>query len=182
MTVAKTKPELSRRARQDLLPEACPAEASFRDGGSHEVFPTGWRKFPRRFGFEPCAPTVDDGENMSSPHEDTAVERVISDHAAAKRRLDTLVNEAKEVGTRFERLGHALRAHPVQTVIGLPEEVSDSRSDWDVVPGHLLPSIKELTALTEDIREAARRVDDLRERLILMGRADLVEAPGEFFQ
>jgi hypothetical protein len=51
----------------------------------------------------------------------------------------------------------------------------------DIVPSHPLPRIEGLVALTDDIRAAALNVDELRERLILMGRADLVEQPDGFF-
>jgi hypothetical protein len=44
----------------------------------------------------------------------------------------------------------------------------------------VVPRIESLVTLTNDIREAALTVDDLRERLILRGRADLVEPNGFF--
>jgi hypothetical protein len=50
------------------------------------------------------------------------------------------------------------------------------------VPSHPLPSIEHLTSLTNDIRAVGARVEELRERLILMGHADLVEQPNGFFQ
>jgi hypothetical protein len=49
------------------------------------------------------------------------------------------------------------------------------------VPSHPLPRIESLVTLTNDIREAALKVEELRERLILRGRADLVEQPNGFF-
>lgn len=119
---------------------------------------------------------------MSGQHEDTAVERVASDYAATKRQLDTLMDEARNVGARFERLGHALFAHPMRTIIGTERPVSEDRREWDMVPDDPLPTIETLAALTDDIRETTRRTHVLRERLILMGRADLVQQRDEFFK
>jgi hypothetical protein len=123
---------------------------------------------------------------MSGQHQDTAVDRVISDYATARRALDALLNQARDFGARFERLGHGLSAHPMRIIIGtqaqVRDDLGDDLSEWDVIPSHPLPSIEKLVALTDDIRETARRVDDLRARLILMGRADLVQEPGEFFE
>ena len=119
---------------------------------------------------------------MSGQQQDTALELAISDYATARRALDALLNQTRDFGARFERLGHGLSAHPMRIIIGTQAQVSDDLSEWDVIPGHPLPSIEKLVALTDDIRETARRVDDLRERLILMGRADLVQEPDEFFE
>ena len=66
-------------------------------------------------------------------------------------------------------------------IIGLAKRFGDAATDLDIVPGHPLPRIESLVTLTNDIREAALKVDDLRERLILMGRADVVEQPDGFF-
>jgi hypothetical protein len=38
-----------------------------------------------------------------------------------------------------------------------------------------------LVALTNQVRAVSAQVDELRERLILMGRADIVEQPDGFF-
>jgi hypothetical protein len=114
------------------------------------------------------------------PHEGD-LGRVFSEYAEAKRRLDALVKEAGELGERFERLGHGLSAHPRRMIIGLPDRFIEDPSKWGVVPSHPLPRIESLVALTHDIREASLKVEDLRERLILMGRADLVEQPDGFF-
>ena len=119
---------------------------------------------------------------MSGQYQDATVERVISDYARARRELDALLDQARNFGARFVRLAHALSMHPTRMIIRTQDQVSNDLSEWDVIPSHPLPSIEQLTALTEDIREAARRVDDLRERLILMGRAHLVQEPDEFFE
>jgi hypothetical protein len=119
---------------------------------------------------------------MSDQPENPAIERVISDYATARSELDALLNQARDLGARLGRLAHALSAHPMRMIIRTPDQVSDDLSEWDVIPSHPLPSIADLAAMTDDIREAARRVDDLRERLILMGRADLVQEPDEFFE
>jgi hypothetical protein len=115
------------------------------------------------------------------PHEETDLGRVIRDYTDAKRRLDRLVKEAGELGERFARLAQGLSAHPRRMIIGLLARPDDA-TEWDVVPSHQLPRIERLAALTSDIREAALKVDDLRERLILMGHADAVEQPDGFFQ
>ena len=107
--------------------------------------------------------------------------RVISEYAAAKERLDALVKEAGELGERFKRLAHGLSAHPRRMIIGLPDRLIEDPSEWDVVPSHPLPRIESLVTLTNEIREASLKVEELRERLILMGRADLVEQPDGFF-
>jgi hypothetical protein len=108
--------------------------------------------------------------------------RMVQAYADARRRLDALVNEAGELGERFERLAHGLSAHPTRLIIGLPGGFAGDATELDVVPSHPLPRIESLATLTDDIREAAIRVDALRERLILMGHADAVEQPDEFFQ
>jgi hypothetical protein len=114
------------------------------------------------------------------PHE-RDLGRVFSEYAETKRGLDALVKEANEVGERFERLGHGLSAHPRRMIIGLPDQLIEDPSGCDVVPSHPLPGIERLVALTHDIREASLKVEDFRERLILMGRVDLVEETDGFF-
>jgi hypothetical protein len=93
-----------------------------------------------------------------------------------------LVKEAGELAERFERLAHGLSARPGRVVVGIPDERVENPSEWDIVPSHPLPSIEHLTSLTNDIRAVGARVEELRERLILMGHADLVEQPNGFFQ
>jgi hypothetical protein len=107
---------------------------------------------------------------------------VLGDYSVAKRRLEALLNEASNAGERFERLAHGLLAHPRRVVIGAPDPFGDEANEWDVVSNESLPPIERLMALTDDIRETARRVNDLRERLILLGHADVVQQPDEFFQ
>ena len=119
---------------------------------------------------------------VSREHEEADLGRVIWDHAEARRRLDALLQEAGDQGERFERLAHGLSAHPKRMIIGLPGRFTENPSEWDIVPSHPLPSIERLATLTDEIREASQKVEDLRERLILMGRADLVEQPDGFFQ
>ena len=117
----------------------------------------------------------------SGQHEEADVGRVIWEYTEAKRRMDALVNEAGELGERIERLAHGLSAHPRRMIIGLPDRFADDATEWDIVPSRPLPRIESLVTLTNDIREAALKVDDLRERLILMGRADLAAQPDGFF-
>ena len=67
-------------------------------------------------------------------------------------------------------------------IIGVPARFTETPSEWDIIPSHPLPSIERLIALTNEIREANQEVEELRGRLILMGRVDLVEEPDGFFQ
>ena len=48
--------------------------------------------------------------------------------------------------------------------------------------GSALPSIGRLVTLTDDIRKASQKAEELCERLILIGRADLIEQPDGFFR
>jgi hypothetical protein len=109
------------------------------------------------------------------------IERVASGYTEARRRLDALVQEAHKFGERFERLAHGLSAHPGRMIVGVPDEFIESPGEWDIVPSHPLPSIERLVWLTNEIRDVGATVEELRERLILLGRADLVEQPNGFF-
>ena len=106
---------------------------------------------------------------------------VIWEYSETRRRLDGLVQEARELGEHLERLGQGLSGHPARLIVGLPDPFLEDPSEWDIVQGHVLPSIDRLLALTNQIREAGAQVEELRERLILMGRADVVEQPDGFF-
>lgn len=117
--------------------------------------------------------------SVSSPA--TADDTVISEYAASKRRLDRLLEEAAELGERLQRLGHGLSAHPARMVIASPHQLIDHPDEWDVVTLQSLPTIGTLITVTDDIRDTAHRVEDLRERLILMGRSDVIEQPDGFF-
>ena len=126
-----------------------------------------------------AAATVDGA--VLSEHREPDVDRMMWEHVNAKRRLDALVQEAGDLGERFERLAHGLSAHPGRMIIGLADRFTENPSEWDIVPSHPLPSIERLVALTNDVREANQKVEELRERLILLGRGDLVEQPDGFF-
>jgi hypothetical protein len=106
---------------------------------------------------------------------------VIGEYSEARRRLDGLVQEARELGERLERLGQGLSVQPGRLVVELPDSLLVDPTEWDIVPGHPLPSIDRLAALTNQIREVGAKTEELRERLILMGRADVVEQPDGFF-
>jgi hypothetical protein len=118
---------------------------------------------------------------MSGQHEEADVGPVMWQYTEANRRLETLVSEAGELGERFERLAQGLSAHPGRMIVGLPNRFIENPSDFEIVPSHPLPSIERLVALTNEIREVSAMVEELRERLILMGRADLVEQSNGFF-
>jgi hypothetical protein len=107
---------------------------------------------------------------------------VIWEYTEARRRLDGLAQEARELGERLERLGQGLSGHPARMIVGLPDPFLEDPSEWDIVPGHHLPSIDRLVALTNQIRAVSATVEELRERLILMGRGDVVQQPDGFFQ
>ena len=108
-------------------------------------------------------------------------EPVIREYTEARRQLDGLVQEARELGERLERLGQGLSRHPGRLIVGPLDPFLVESSEWDIVPGHPLPPVDRLVALTNQIRAASAKVDELRERLILMGRADVVGQPDEFF-
>jgi hypothetical protein len=114
-------------------------------------------------------------------YEGSDIERVIAAYREARGRQEALVKQAGELAERFERLAHGLSARPGHVIIGLPDERIENPSEWDIVPSHPLPSIEQLIALTNDIRAVGARVEELRERLILMDHADLVEQPNGFF-
>ena len=106
---------------------------------------------------------------------------VIREYTEARRQLDALAQEARELGERLERLGQGLSGHPARMIVGLPDPFLEDPSEWDVVPEHHLPSIDRLVALTNQIRAVSATVEELRERLILMGRGDVVKQPDGFF-
>lgn len=105
---------------------------------------------------------------------------VIREYSAARRLLDDLMEEARQLGEELERIGQALSRHPGRLVVG-PDPLLVDSSQWDIVPRHPLPSMDRLVALTDQIREAGAKVEELRERLILLGRADVIEQPYGFF-
>jgi hypothetical protein len=115
-------------------------------------------------------------------HEEPDLDRVVARYHDAQNRLDSLVDEASELAERLEQLAHGLSTRPRHLVIGLPDETLENPSEWDIVPSHPLPSIEQLAALTDNIRAEGARVEELRERLILMGHAHLVEQRDGFFQ
>lgn len=110
------------------------------------------------------------------------VDAVISDYSASRQRLARLLDEAADVGERLERLGHGLSAHPARMVIESERRVIDRPDELDVVIVHSLPEIGSVITLTDEIRDTARHVEELRERLILIGRPDVVEQPDAFFR
>ena len=123
-----------------------------------------------------------------APAGDRAEERVRGDprsviweYTETRRRLDGLMQEARELGERLERLGQGLSGHPGRMIVGLPSSSVEDPSEWDIVPSYPLPPIDRLMALTNQIRAVGAKVEELRESLILMGRADVVEQPDGFF-
>lgn len=125
-------------------------------------------------------PSVGEGL-LQQPDGEGDVSRVAAAYKVAKSHQAALVREAGDLGERFERLAHGLSTHPGHVIIGIPDQRIEEPSEWDVVPSHPLPSIEQLVTLTNDIRTVSARVEDLRERLILMGHSELVEQPNGFF-
>jgi hypothetical protein len=91
------------------------------------------------------------------------------------------VNEAGELGERFKRLAHGLYAHPRRMLIEPLDRSTEDPTEWEIVPSDPLPRIENVVTLTRSIREVSATVEELRERLILLGRADVVQQPDHFF-
>ena len=127
----------------------------------------------------PGAPTVEGAVDKSFVERDA--DRVHAQYRDALNRLDRLVGEANDIAGRFERLAQGLSRHPAGVIAGLPGTNFENAGEFEIVPFHSLPSIDQLAALTEHIREEGARVEELRERLILLGHADLVKQPNGFF-
>lgn len=118
---------------------------------------------------------------IEEPQEERDLDRVVARYRDATNRLDSLVDEASEFAERLERLAQGLSMRPGHMVIGLPDKSLENPSEWDIVPSHPLPSIEQLAALTDNIRAERAQMEELRERLILMGHAELVEQRNGFF-
>jgi uncharacterized protein with GYD domain len=110
------------------------------------------------------------------------VDEAARQYAEATKRFDELTREAKVIGDRLSALAQGLSSYPERVVIGIPGQAVDSPEPDRVISGEPLPSMEHLVALTTAIRDTARRIDALRERLTLMGRADLVQAHARFFE
>lgn len=118
---------------------------------------------------------------MAGGHTEAHADDVVAEYKKTYARLEALVRDADDLGERLERLAHGLSAHPAKLIIGSPDRLIENPSDWDIVPTHPLPSMEHLALLTDEIREVSRKVEGLRERLILTGHADVVERPDGFF-
>ena len=114
--------------------------------------------------------------------QEAVIGHLLSEYTAARRRLGALRKEAVDVGERLEKLGHALSTHPTRMIIGTPSLVAEDRGVLEVVTSQPLPTIDALTRLTGEIRKTAQRVDELTERLILLGRGDVIEQPDGYFK
>ncbi len=119
---------------------------------------------------------------MSELHDESDTGRVVTGYRDAERRLSVLMREADELSERLGRLARGLAARPHRLVIGIPDERIATPGEWEIVPGHPLPSIEHLIALTDEIRAVGATLESLRERLVLMGHADLVAQPDRFFR
>jgi hypothetical protein len=110
------------------------------------------------------------------------VDELVREHAEAGRQLDELTKQAKNIGERLAVLAEGLSSYPERVLIGSPERPASDSRGYLAVSGLPVPSIESLAALTARIRQAAERVRDLRERLILAGRKDVVGEPDGFFK
>jgi len=119
---------------------------------------------------------------MSPEQQESAVGDIVSDYREATRRLEVLLEDAEDIGGRLLRLGHGLSAHPTRMIIGAESRAIEEPSEWEIFPRHPLPTLDDLIKLTDDIRETQQTVEELRERLILMGVPDLAEPPDKFFE
>jgi hypothetical protein len=113
--------------------------------------------------------------------DETDVDRLIWEYSQTRRRRDQLRNEAAELGARLERLGHGLIAHPERLFIGVPDRVRSVPAEWDVVAADQLPSVGKLVGLTAEIRDLSAKAEELRERLILKGRSELLTPLNRFY-
>lgn len=120
-------------------------------------------------------------EAIVERREERDVGDIVSQYREAKNRLDGLVSEAGEFAERFDRLAHWLSTRRRHQIVSLPDEDLGKASEREIAPSRPLPSIEELIALSDTIRAEGTRVEELRERLILMGHADLAAEPNEFF-
>jgi hypothetical protein len=118
---------------------------------------------------------------LREPAVESDISDVVAAYHEARSRQAALTKEAADLGERLERLAHGLATHPRHVIIGIPDQRIDETSEWDIVPSHPLPSIEQLVTLTNDIRAVSARVEDLRDRLILMGHAEFVEQSNGFF-
>lgn len=122
------------------------------------------------------------GEDRATDSAHASVQSVSSAYRAAKAQRDALLGTAHEWAARFDRLAAALSSRPERLIVDPAEQTFEDAIDWEIVPSTPLPSIDELRRLTTSIREVGATLQSLRERLILMGHADLVESPGQFFE
>ena len=109
-------------------------------------------------------------------------EEAARQYAEATKRFDNLTREAKVIGDRLSALAHGLASHPERIAIGDQGQAVEGVAPDRVISAEPLPSMEHLAALITAIRDTARRIDDLRERLTLMGRADLVQERPRFFE
>jgi hypothetical protein len=115
---------------------------------------------------------------MAEQHRNGDIDLVTAEYRRAKAREDALTKQAEELAERFRRLAQALSLPRRRLFAGLPDELAEGAEG----SSHSVPSREYLITLLDDIRTAATKVEELRERLILMGHADLVEEPDEFFR
>jgi hypothetical protein len=121
------------------------------------------------------------GAGVPIDGEGTDVDRLIWEYSRTRRRRDLLVNEAAELGARLEKLGHGLIAHPERLFIGTSDRARSVPAEWDVIAGDQLPSIGKLVSLTTEIGDLSAKAEELRERLILKGRSELLAPLNRFY-
>jgi len=105
----------------------------------------------------------------------------MADYREARARLDALVGDAEAIAGRFERFARGL-ATPQRQLAGAVTGFFANPVEWERATTDAVPSIEQLTTLVNDVRATGLRVKELSERLILMGRAELVEPEERFFE
>ncbi|MGE3706740.1 MAG: hypothetical protein AB7I13_15830, partial [Vicinamibacterales bacterium] len=108
--------------------------------------------------------------------------RLLKARQDARRRLESLLAQASALGAHLELIGHALARRPDRLALGAAPGDLDPRREWEVVSGDPLPTVDQLNALVSAIREERARADELDQRLILSGHANLLEQPDEYFR
>lgn len=105
----------------------------------------------------------------------------MTEYRERRRRLDGLLQDARDVGEQFNRLGHALSTHPDRVIVGIPDVQPKNLNEWEVLSSCPLPSVEQVATLTAKIRQLCAEVDGLEERLILTGHANVVDQRDEYF-
>lgn len=108
----------------------------------------------------------------------TDVEGLTAQYRDALSQLQSLLREANEWADRFGGLARQLAGQT--SVVARPRD--EDPSAWEPASLRPFPSLEQVRTLVDHIRKVGGRVDELRERLILMGHGELAERSGGFFE